>query len=99
MWLSYAEQKFSIDWANGEADGSKIRHWYGYKPDAAFLRNGMQIGFMEVKTPGRNRSVREYLQDYWNLANFCKDAIEGRLQNGVRITEVATIQIFSKWFS
>ncbi|KAF9945095.1 hypothetical protein BGZ70_004046 [Mortierella alpina] len=88
-------KKYCLDWANGEAQGSKKRRGYGYKPDAAILRNGRQIGFLEVKPPGTTNSAREFLQDYWNLANFAKDAIDDFLQQGVRITKVAAVQLFN----
>ncbi|KAG9070413.1 hypothetical protein KI688_009750 [Linnemannia hyalina] len=87
-------RKFCIDWANGEAHGSKKRRGHGYRPDAALIRNGKQIGFLEVKPPGSSHTAREYLQDYWNLANFSKDAIDDFLQRGTRIAKVAAVQLF-----
>ncbi|KAI1308439.1 hypothetical protein EDD11_004290 [Mortierella claussenii] len=88
-------RKFSVDWANGEAHGSKKRRRHGYKPDAVLKRNGRQIGFLEVKPPGSSHTAREYLQDFWNLANFSKDAIDDFLQRGIRITKVAAVQLFT----
>ena len=69
-------RKYGLDWANGEAHGSKKRRSYGNRPVAANLRNGRQIVFLEVKPPGTTNSAREFPQDYWNLANFAKDAID-----------------------
>ncbi|KAG9061330.1 hypothetical protein KI688_007308 [Linnemannia hyalina] len=91
----YQIVKFVIDWANGEARGSKKRRGHGYRPDAVIIRNSRQIGFLEVKPPGSCHTVREYLHDYWNLANRAKDAIDNLLQQGLPITKVA-VQPFSK---
>ncbi|KAG0319296.1 hypothetical protein BGZ99_005192 [Dissophora globulifera] len=87
-------RKFVIDWANGEAHGSKKRRGHGYRPDAVISRNGRQIGFLEVKPPGSCHTVREYLHDYWNLANCAKDAIGDFLQQGLLITKVVAVQLF-----
>ncbi|KAF8923025.1 hypothetical protein BGZ58_003461, partial [Dissophora ornata] len=85
---------FTIDWANGEAHGSKKRRGFGFKPDAIVLRHGKQIGFLEVKPPGNSHTMKEYLHDHWNLANFCKDAIDDFLHQGLSITKVAAVQLF-----
>ncbi|KAG0273404.1 hypothetical protein BGZ95_010781, partial [Linnemannia exigua] len=42
-------------------------------------------GFLEVKPPGSCHTVREYLHDYWNLANCAKDATDNFLQQGLPI--------------
>ena len=69
-------RKFVIDWANGEAHGSKKKRRFGYKPDAVVIRNGKQIGFLEVKPPSDSHTLKEYLHDHWNMANFCKDSTD-----------------------
>ncbi|KAF9154107.1 hypothetical protein BGX20_004757 [Mortierella sp. AD010] len=89
-------RSFVINWANGEAHGSKKRRGHGYKPDGVITRNGRQIGFLEVKPPGSCHNVKEYLYDYWNLSNFAKDAIDDFLQQGLAIVKVAAVQVFSK---
>ncbi|KAF8967008.1 hypothetical protein BGZ46_000243 [Entomortierella lignicola] len=84
-------RKFVINWANGEAHGSKKRRGHGYRPDAAIVRYGKQISFVEVKPPGSCHTVKEYPHDYWNLADFAKDAIDSFLQQGLPITKVAAV--------
>ncbi|KAF9085964.1 hypothetical protein BGX27_003293 [Mortierella sp. AM989] len=92
-------RKFAIDWANGEAHGSKKRRGHGYRPDGVITRNGRQIGFLEVKPPGSCHTVKEYLHDYWNLSNFAKDAIDDFLRQGLTITKVAAVQVFKHQLS
>lgn len=87
---------YSVDWANGEARGSKRRRGHGYRPDACIKKHGRQIAFLEFKPPGDNHTVREYLWDYWNLANYAKDAIDLFLQEGLAITMIAVVQLFRK---
>ncbi|KAF9405063.1 hypothetical protein BGZ94_003781, partial [Podila epigama] len=86
------QRKYTVEWANGEAHGSKKRRGHGYKPDGVVLRNGKQISFLEVKPPGTSHTVKEYLRDYWNLANCAKDAIDDYLTQGLRINKVAASQ-------
>ncbi|KAF8929852.1 hypothetical protein BGZ47_000844, partial [Haplosporangium gracile] len=81
-------RKYSINWPSGEAHGSKNRRGFGYRPNAVVLRNGKQIGFLEVKPPGNSHTAKEYLHDHWNLTNFCKDAIDNFLQQGLPITQL-----------
>ncbi|KAK3811372.1 MAG: hypothetical protein JOS17DRAFT_496159 [Linnemannia elongata] len=85
---------YSVDWANGEAHGSKKRRGHGYRPDACIKKHGRQIAFLEVKPPGDSYTAREYLWDYWNLANYTKDAIDLFLQEGYPIMKAAAVQLF-----
>ncbi|KAF9114132.1 hypothetical protein BGX30_006692, partial [Mortierella sp. GBA39] len=85
---------YSVDWANGEAHGSKKRRGHGYRPDACIKKHGRQIAFLEVKPPGDSHTVKEYLWDYWNLANYTKDAIDLFLQEGYPIMKAAAVQLF-----
>lgn len=87
---------YSVDWANGEAHGSKKRRGHGYRPDACIKKHGRQIAFLEVKPPGDSYTAREYLWDYWNLANYTKDAIDLFLQEGYPIMKAAAVQLFRK---
>ncbi|KAF9896949.1 hypothetical protein BX616_006456, partial [Lobosporangium transversale] len=58
--------KYHVDWANGKRRG----HGHGYRPDGCIKKHGRQIAFLEVKPPGDSHTAKEYLWDYWNLANF-----------------------------
>ncbi|KAG9071801.1 hypothetical protein KI688_006017 [Linnemannia hyalina] len=87
---------YSVDWANGEARGSRKRRGHGYRPDACIKKHGRQIAFLEVKPPGDSHTAKEYLWDYWNLANYTKDAIDMSLQEGYPIVKAAAVQLFSK---
>ncbi|KAG0270679.1 hypothetical protein DFQ27_000029 [Actinomortierella ambigua] len=87
---------YSLDWANGEAHGSRKRRGHGYRPDACILKYGRQIAFLEIKPPGDGHTAKEYLWDYWNLANYTKDAIDLFLQEGHPIVRAAAVQLFSK---
>jgi len=89
--------KYVVNWANGEAHGSKRRRGHGYRPDVTLSRNRKQVCFVEVKPPGSTHTVKEYLNDHWNLANFAKDAIDLFRKEGLPIRKVAAIQVFGKF--
>ncbi|KAF9346476.1 hypothetical protein BGX34_003863, partial [Mortierella sp. NVP85] len=88
--------KYSVDWANGEAHGSKHRRGHGYRPDACIKKYGRQVAFLEIKPPGDSHTIKEYLWDYWNLANCAKDAIDLFLREGIPVTKAAAVQLFRK---
>jgi hypothetical protein len=46
-----------------------------------------------IKPPGDGHTVKEYLWDYWNLANYTKDAIDLFLQEGLPIVKAAAVQL------
>ena len=72
--------KYWLEWANGEATGSKQRRGHGYCLDAILRRDHKEIRFVEVKPPGSSHTMKELLHDYWNLANLAKDAIDSFLR-------------------
>ncbi|KAF9422907.1 hypothetical protein BGZ76_003713 [Entomortierella beljakovae] len=86
---------YRVNWANKMAEGSKDRRGGdGYKPDAIISRYGNELTFVEIKPPKSEHSTKSYLDDQWKLANFCKDAIDRYLRNGIEIRKLAALQIF-----
>ncbi|KAF9304669.1 hypothetical protein BGZ74_000877 [Mortierella antarctica] len=89
-----APSKYHLDWANLEVEGSKIRRVWANKPDGTISKNGAQLAFMEIKSPKDDRNARAEVEDLWNLANFCKDAIDAHLLLRRGIFKAAGILIF-----
>ncbi|KAK3805479.1 MAG: hypothetical protein J3Q66DRAFT_422687 [Benniella sp.] len=73
--------KHVVNWANGEAHGSKNVE-------------GMAISPMPPLAIESTHTAKEYLNDHWNLSNFAKDAIDLFLEEGVPIRKLAAIQVF-----
>jgi hypothetical protein len=49
-------------------DGSsEHRGGDAYKPDATVVKDGFELGFVEVKPPREERHQRAYLEDVWAL--------------------------------
>ncbi|KAG0270143.1 hypothetical protein BGZ95_001787 [Linnemannia exigua] len=91
-----ARSKYRLDWANKEAGGSKERRVNGYKPDGIISSssNHRELAFLEVKPPKEQHCKRAFLEDLWKLANYCKDAIDSNLRQGIQIRKAAAVQVF-----
>ncbi|KAF9303003.1 hypothetical protein BGZ74_004490 [Mortierella antarctica] len=89
-----ARSRYKLDWANLVTEGSKIRRVHGNKPDGTLKKEGFEVAFMELKAPKDDRSAKAELEDTWNLAHFCRDAINAHLLAKRQIYKAAALQIF-----
>lgn len=86
--------QYKLDWANLVTEGSKIRRIHGNKPDGVLKKEGFEVAFMEIKAPKDDQNAKAELQDMWNLAHFCRNAINAHLLENRGIYKVAALQIF-----
>ncbi|KAF9993221.1 hypothetical protein BGZ65_011299, partial [Modicella reniformis] len=50
-----------------------------------------ELAFVEIKPPKEDHSAKHYLEDYWKLANLCKDSLDA---HPAYISKMAAIQVF-----
>ncbi|KAG0047172.1 hypothetical protein BGZ89_005028 [Linnemannia elongata] len=88
-------QQYELHWANRASDGSsKRRNGDAYKPDATVLKDGFELGFVEIKPPREERHQRAYLEDVWALSGFCKDSIDLHLRHSRMLTTTSCVLVF-----
>ncbi|KAG9063314.1 hypothetical protein KI688_004196 [Linnemannia hyalina] len=88
-------QRYELHWANRASNGSSERRkGDAYKPDATVLRDGFELGFMEMKPPREERHQRAYLEDMWALSGFAKDAIDLHLRHSRILTAAPCVHVF-----
>ncbi|CAO3567163.1 unnamed protein product [Mortierella alpina] len=85
---------FNLAWANRPAQGSKYRRGNALKPDATIFKSDLELVFLEVKPPRMEKEQALFLEDYWKLANMCKDAIDMHMASDLAISTMAAIQVF-----
>jgi hypothetical protein len=66
------------------------------KPDATVVKEGFELGFVEVKPPREERHQRAYLEDVWALSGFAKDCIDLHLRHSRILTTVPCLLVFGK---
>ncbi|KAF9900351.1 hypothetical protein EC991_007455 [Linnemannia zychae] len=88
-------QRYELHWANRASDGSgKRRNGDAFKPDATVIKDGFELGFMEVKPPREDRHQRAYLEDVWALSGFAKDNIDLHLRHSRILTTASCVLVF-----
>ncbi|KAF9344755.1 hypothetical protein BGX34_005361 [Mortierella sp. NVP85] len=88
-------RQYDLHWANRPSAGSSDRrNGDAYKPDATLLKDGLEMGYVEVKSPKEERHQRPYLEDIWALSGFAKDNIDLHLRHSRIITTVPCIIVF-----
>ncbi|KAF9080235.1 hypothetical protein BGX23_002473, partial [Mortierella sp. AD031] len=88
-------QRYELHWANRASDGSRARRGGdAYKPDATVVKDGFELGFMEVKPPREERHQRAYLEDVWALSGFAKDSIDSHLRHSRILTTAPCVLVF-----
>ncbi|KAG9062193.1 hypothetical protein KI688_006525 [Linnemannia hyalina] len=87
---------YELDWDNRYASGSKARRGDLLKPDATVLKSGMEVGYVEIKTPKDSHSQSKFVEDLWSLASEACDQIDLHLRNQCPIVVVLCIQVFGK---
>ncbi|KAG0280230.1 hypothetical protein BGZ95_010829 [Linnemannia exigua] len=85
---------FYLSWANRPAQGSKYRRGNPMKPDGTISKAGHELVFLEIKPPRMEKDAALFLEDYWKLANLCKDAIDLYLGSELGISTMVAIQVF-----
>ncbi|KAF9571192.1 hypothetical protein EC968_000880 [Mortierella alpina] len=85
---------FYLSWANRPAQGSKYRRGSPLKPDGTITKAGYELVFLEIKPPRVEKDPAFYLEDYWKLANLCKDAIDLYKGLDVGINTMVALQVF-----
>ncbi|KAI8348417.1 hypothetical protein B0O80DRAFT_183842 [Mortierella sp. GBAus27b] len=85
---------FHLSWANRPAQGSKYRRGNPLKPDGTICKAGHELAFLEIKPPRMEKDATLFLEDYWKLANLCKDAIDLHVQGELGIRTMVAIQVF-----
>lgn len=93
-----ARSAYKLDWANLETEGSKLRRVFGNKPDGVVKKSGAEVAFMELKAPKDERNPKADMEDWWNIANFCKDALDAHIRKKRNIFKVAGLQVFGMIF-
>ncbi|KAF8908486.1 hypothetical protein BGZ58_006076, partial [Dissophora ornata] len=88
---------FYLSWANRPAQGSKYRRGNPMKPDGTITKAGHELVFLEIKPPRMEKDAALFLEDYWKLANLCKDAIDFHLQSDLGISTMVAIQVFGAY--
>ncbi|KAF9363493.1 tyrosine/serine/threonine protein phosphatase pps1 [Mortierella sp. NVP85] len=87
-------KRYELHWANRGSDGSRARRGDPLKPDATVVKEGFELGFVEVKPPKEERHQRAYLEDIWALSGFAKDCIDLHLRHSRILTTVPCLLVF-----
>ncbi|KAF9582371.1 hypothetical protein BGW38_000291, partial [Lunasporangiospora selenospora] len=88
-------QRYELHWANRASDGSRARRGGdALKPDATIVKDGFELGFVEVKPPKEERHHRAYLEDVWALSGFAKDCIDLHLRHSRILTTAPCVLVF-----
>ncbi|KAG0306190.1 hypothetical protein BGZ97_000841 [Linnemannia gamsii] len=88
-------QRYELHWANRASDGSRARRTGdALKPDATVVKDGFELGFVEVKPPREERHQRAYLEDVWALSGFAKDGIDLHLRHSRILTTAPCLHVF-----
>ncbi|KAG0247695.1 hypothetical protein BG011_001058 [Mortierella polycephala] len=87
-------QRYEFHWANRASDGSCARRGDAYKPDATVVKDGFELGFVEVKPPREERHQRAYLEDVWALSGFAKGSIDLHLRHSRILTTAPCVLVF-----
>jgi len=87
--------RYDLHWANRLSAGSSDRrNGDAYKPDATVLKDGFEMGYLEIKPPKEERHQRLYLEDIWTLVGFAKDNIDLHFRCHRIITTVPCVMVF-----
>lgn len=100
FWTSVfpTDSDYTMGWANEIDEGSRARRKDGYKPDGYLTRMHVTLCFVEIKSPRQVSCNRDYIEDYWKLAIFCKDGIDDHIRNGRGVQKMAAVQVFGTYF-
>ena len=60
------------------------------------VKDGFELGFVEVKPPREERHQRAYLEDVWALSGFAKDSIDLHLRYSRILTTAPCVLVFGK---
>jgi hypothetical protein len=91
------DRHYDLHWANRPSAGSgDRRNGDALKPDATLLKDGLEMGYVEVKSPKEERHQRPYLEDIWALSGLAKDNIGHHVRHSRIITTVPCIIVFGK---
>ncbi|KAF8926806.1 hypothetical protein BGZ47_002523 [Haplosporangium gracile] len=93
------DSDYSFGWANEVDEGSRARRGDGYKPDGYLRKMDVCICVVEIKSPRQAHSDKAFIEDYWKLANFCKDGIDDHLENGRGVDKMTAVQVFGHQLS
>ncbi|KAG0221760.1 hypothetical protein BGW42_007325, partial [Actinomortierella wolfii] len=87
--------RYELHWANRPTAGSGDRRdGDAFKPDAQVIKDGFELGYMEIKPPKEERHQRAYLEDVWALSGLAKDSIDLHLRHGRIITTIPCVLVF-----
>lgn len=64
------------------------------KPDGTITKVGYELVFLEIKPPRMEKDAALFLEDYWKLVNFYKDAIDFHMESDLGVGRMAAIQVF-----
>ncbi|KAG0364764.1 hypothetical protein BGZ54_007177 [Gamsiella multidivaricata] len=67
-----------------------------HKPDATVLKDGFEMGYLEIKPPKEERHQRLYLEDIWALLGLAKDNIDFHFRCHRIITTIPCVLVFGK---
>jgi len=56
--------------------------------------HGYELVFLEIKPPRMEKDAVLFLEDYWKLVNFYKDAIDFHMGLDLGLSGMAAIQVF-----